>query len=62
MNPRDESGGMFLGGADDFFLGKYRGTSQNGLSKRAVPPGRAPHIPPMIFWLIGFFILIAFAG
>ena len=54
--------GLFLGSGDGVFLGKHRGTSRSHLSKLASPPRKAPYLAPIIFWLLGFFIVMAFAG
>src|SRR5882672_9223427 len=54
--------GLFLGSSDSFLLGKYRATSQNQLSKIFRPPRKGPYIVPVIFWLIGLFVVMAFAG
>ena len=55
-------GGLFLGSSDGLLLGKYKGTSQYLLSKMVRPPRKRSYIVPLIFWLIGFFVVMAFAG
>lgn len=54
--------GFFAGSGDGLLFGRYRGTSQSCLSKGASPPRRLPYAAPMILWLLGFFILMSFAG
>jgi hypothetical protein len=54
--------GLLLGSDVGFLLGKYRGMSQSRLSKALAPPAKAPYTLPVIFWLIGFFTVMAFAG
>ena len=54
-------GGLLLGSGDGHLLGKYKSASQSRLSKMASPPGKAPYIAPIISWLLGFFIVMAFA-
>jgi hypothetical protein len=53
--------GLILGSGGGHLLGKYKGASQSRLSKMASPPGKAPYIAPIILWLLGFFIVTAFA-
>ncbi len=54
--------GWFLGGADGLLIGRYRGASQSRLSKMVGPPMRLPYVSPVILWLVGFFLVMAFAG
>ena len=55
-------GGLVLGNGDAFFIGKYRGGNQSVLSKMVAPPRKAPYVAPVTLWLMGFFIVMAFAG
>jgi hypothetical protein len=59
---RGRIGGLLLGFGDGLFLGKYRGMSQSRLSKMAGPPRKAPYVTPVILWVVGLFIVMAFAG
>jgi hypothetical protein len=59
---RGRIGGLLLGSGDGHLLGKYKGASQSRLSKMASPPGKAPYIAPIILWLLGFFIVMAFTA
>jgi hypothetical protein len=59
---RGRIGGLLFGNGDAFFVGKYRGANQSLLSKMAAPPRKAPYIAPVALWLMGFFIVMAFAG
>lgn len=59
---RGRVGGVLLGSGNGFLLGKYKGASQSRLSRLASPPRKAPYIVPVVLWLIGFFIVMAFAG
>ena len=54
--------GLLPGNIEGFLFGKYRGTSQSRLSKMLTPPAKVPYIAPLILWLIGFLIVMAFAG
>ena len=54
--------GLLFGNGDAFFVGKYRGANQSLLSKMVAPPRKAPYVAPVVLWLIGFFIVMAFAG
>jgi len=54
--------GFFLGSGDGLLFGRYKGTSQSRLSLAASPPRKFPYAAPVILWLMGFFILMAFAG
>jgi len=54
--------GFFLGNSDGLLFGKYRGKNQNRLSTMLNPPRKLPYATPMIFWLAGFFPLMAFVG
>jgi hypothetical protein len=54
--------GLLLGGDEPFLLWRYQGTSQSRLSKMLAPPTKAPYTAPVILWLIGLFIVMAFAG
>ena len=55
-------GGLLFGNGDAFFVGKYRGANHSLLSKMAAPPRKAPYVAPVVLWLMGFFIVMAFAG
>jgi hypothetical protein len=55
-------GGLLFGNADAFFIGEHRGANQSLLSKMAGPPRKAPYVALVILWLMGFFIVMAFAG
>ena len=59
---RGRIGGLLFGDGDAFFVGKYRGANQSLMSKMAGPPRKAPYVAPVILWLVGFFIVMAFAG
>ena len=59
---RGRMGGLFFGKGDAFFVGKYSGANQSLLSKMAAPPTKAPCLSPVGLWLVGFFIVMAFAG
>lgn len=52
--------GFLLG--DGLLFGGYRGASQSRLSKMAGPPRKGSYLGPAILWLVGFFIVMAFAG
>jgi hypothetical protein len=54
--------GFFVGSGNGLLFGKYTGTSQSRLSKTAAPPGKLPFATPTILWLLGFFVVMAFAG
>jgi hypothetical protein len=54
--------GFLLGTADGLYFGKHRGQSQTNLSKIAGPPCKAPYLRPVGLWLLGLFIVMAFAG
>lgn len=54
--------GLFLGSSDGWLYGRYRGTNQSHLSKIVGPPGKFPYIAPTILWILGFFVVMAFAG
>jgi hypothetical protein len=47
------------GSGDGLLFGKYRGTSQNRLSKAVSPPRKLPYAAPIILWLVGFFPTMA---
>jgi hypothetical protein len=53
---------MLFGSGNAFFVGKYRGANQSLLSKMVGPPRKAPYVAPVVLWLMGFFIVMAFAG
>jgi hypothetical protein len=59
---RGRLGGLFIGGSDGLFFARYTGKSQSRLSKMVAPPGKMPYVAPVILWLLGFFILMAFDG
>jgi len=59
---RGRIGGLLFGNGDAFFVGKYKGANQSLLSKMLAPPRKAPYAAPVILWLMGFFIVMAFAG
>jgi hypothetical protein len=59
---RGRIGGLLFGNGDVFFVGKYRGANQSLLSKMVAPPRKAPYVAPLALWLMGFFIVMAFAG
>jgi hypothetical protein len=59
---RGRIAGVLFGSGDGFFFGQSRGTSQNRLSAMLRPPRKAPYLAPAIFWVIGLFIVMAFAG
>ena len=59
---RGRIGGLLFGNGDGFFVGKYRKANQSRLSKMVAPPRKAPYVLPVILWLMGFFIVVAFAG
>ena len=50
------------GSASGLFFGRYRGASQSRLSKIVAPPVRAPYFLPIVLWLFGFFVVIAFGS
>src|SRR2546427_612238 len=54
--------GFFFGNSDGLLFGRYKGTSQSRLSKMVGPPRALPSAAPMILWVLGFFILMAFDG
>jgi hypothetical protein len=54
--------GLFGGTSNGLLVGRFRGTSQSRLSKLVAPPKKMPYAAPAILWLLGFFILMAFAG
>ncbi len=54
--------GIPCGECDGLLFGRYKGTSQSRLSKAVSPPTKLPYAAPAIPWLLGFFILMAFAG
>jgi uncharacterized membrane protein YfcA len=51
-----------LGLGDGLLFGRWRGRSQSLLSKRMALPRKAPYLAPAFVWLLGFFIVVAFAG
>jgi hypothetical protein len=51
---------LLFGSIDGALFGRYRGTSQSRFSALSNPPGKAPHVGPVILWLIGFFLLTSF--
>ena len=57
---RGRIGGFFLGNRAGLPFGRYRGTSQSRLSAMAGPPGKLPYLTPVIIWLAGFFVVMAF--
>ena len=59
---RGRMGGLLLGSGDAFFVGKYKGANQSLLSKMVGPLRKAPYVAPVILWVMGFFIVMAFAG
>jgi hypothetical protein len=59
---RGRIAGLLLGSGDGFLCGKHKGTSQSRLSKLVSPPRKAAYVAPVILWLMGFFIVMAFAG
>jgi hypothetical protein len=59
---RGRLGGLFIGGSDSLFFGRYTGKSQSRLSKMVDPPRKMPYVVLAILWLLGFFILMAFDG
>jgi hypothetical protein len=59
---RGRFGGLLPGGGEGLFFGRYRGTNQNRLSGMLRPPTRWPFISPVILWLAGFFVAMAFAA
>jgi hypothetical protein len=59
---RGRIGALLFGNGDAFFVGKYRGANQSLLSKMLVPPRKTPYVAPVILWVMGFFIVMAFAG
>jgi hypothetical protein len=59
---RGRMGGLLFGNGDAFFVGKYRGANRSLLSKMVAPPRKAPYVAPVVLWLMGFFIVMAFAG
>jgi len=54
--------GFFVGNSDGLLLGKYRGKNQSRLSTMVNPPRKLPYAAPIIFWLVGFFPVMAFVG
>jgi hypothetical protein len=54
--------GLFLGGADGWLFGRYRGTNKSQLSKMAGPPAKMPYVGPTTLWLVGFFPIMAFVS
>jgi hypothetical protein len=54
--------GFLLGESDGLLLGSYRGKNQSRLSKMVRPPAKFPYAAPVILWLLGFFLLMAFVG
>jgi len=52
--------GALIGSGDGLLFGRYSGKSQSRLSKIAVPPRKMPFAAPIVLWLLGFFILMAF--
>jgi hypothetical protein len=53
---------LFLGDGPGLLFAGYKGTSQSRLSKMVGPPRRLPVASPIVLWLLGFFILMAFDG
>jgi hypothetical protein len=54
--------GFLAGSGDALLFAKYRGKNQSLLSKLLAPPRKAPYVAPLVLWLVGFFIVMAFAG
>ena len=54
--------GFLAGSGDGLLFGRFRGTSQSRLSKAVSPPGKLPYAAPVILSILGFFILMSFAG
>jgi hypothetical protein len=52
--------GLVFGSIDGLLFGWYRGTSQSRLSALLSPPRKLPYVAPIVFWLIGFFVLTSF--
>jgi hypothetical protein len=52
--------GLLLGGIGGALFGRYRGTSQNRLSRSLNPPRGLPYLAAIVVWLIGFFVLMSF--
>jgi hypothetical protein len=59
---RGRMGGLLFGNGDAFFVGKYRGANQSLLAKTVGLPRKVPYVAPVILWLMGFFIVMAFVG
>lgn len=59
---RGRIGGLLFGDGEAFFVGKYRRATRSLLSKMAGPPRKAPYVAPVVLWLMGIFIVMAFAG
>ena len=55
-------GGISLGEVVSFHFGRYRGRNQSKLSALAGPPRKRSYVAPTIVWLVGFFIVMPFAG
>lgn len=54
--------GFLLGSSEGLHFGRYRGTSQSQLSIMVGPPKKGRYLAPTILWLLGFFVVMAFAG
>jgi hypothetical protein len=54
--------GLLFGVGDGLYFGSYKGSSQSLLSKVAAPPRKGLYAGPTILWLMGFFVVMAFAG
>ena len=54
--------GSSYGGRSGFYFGRFRRQTQSRLSAAASPPRKGRYTPLALLWLIGFFIVMAFAG
>jgi hypothetical protein len=52
--------GTLIGSGGGLLAGRYSGKTQNRLSKIAAPPRKMAFAVPVVLWLLGFFILMAF--
>jgi hypothetical protein len=54
--------GHFLRTGNGILLGRLSANTQTLLSKKLAPPRKAPYLAPAVPWLLGFFVVMAFAG
>ena len=54
--------GLILGNSNNLHFGRFSGTSQSLLAMRVGPPRKGRYTVSVVLWLVGFFIVMAFAG